>query len=160
MKTLRCLVRQLGWEQQTKSNGWSNVQSAASKPGIDKKVVSHQLQTMAAFITAGIGPPSQEALKGAAESSRSYFPVRDFEAHHFPQRSNAFGHLHLFGPPPDEDGAAYEDREDRQRLFVDHFKTDIVRGLNEVKKEGGELGRASAMVNRAVEEGLLDYGGA
>ena len=158
MKTLRCFVRQLGWELQIKSNGWSSVQSAAAKPGIDKKVVSHQLQTMAAFIAAGIGPPSTEALQVAVNNAKSTYPLRDVQQHLFPERSNPFAYLHLFGPPPDEDGAAYEDREDRQRLFVDHFKAAIIRGIDEVKKEGGELGRASATVSRAVHDGLADYG--
>ena len=45
-----------------------------------------------------------------------------------------------------------EAREDRLRVFDEHFRVVIETNLESAKKEGGELGRAAALVTKALRE--------
>lgn len=74
-----------------------------------------------------------------------------------PKRSNAFAHLNLFGPPRDEDGEMYTEREERQRIFHKRFRAAVECGVDAGKKEGGEVGRAAAVVGKALAEGMEGY---
>ena len=57
-----------------------------------------------------------------------------------PTRSNAFGHLNLFGPPRDEEREMYEDVRDRRRVFKGlGYEAAIARGVEGMKKGAGEV---------------------
>lgn len=160
VKTLRCFVRLLGWEKLANTNGWSSFQSTSGvRPGSEGKAIVKQLYALASFISAGIAPPSHEAIRVAEAANRSNFPYWNLPQHLLPERSNAFGYLHLFGAPPNEEEESFEDREDRQNLFAKHFRGAIEHGIQQFQKEGGELGRASAAVRKAVDEGMSNYNG-
>jgi pre-rRNA-processing protein IPI1 len=76
-----------------------------------------------------------------------------------PTRSNAFAHLNLFGSSRDEEGEMYIDREDRQRVFRKRFQAVVELGVENAKKEGGEAGRAAAVLAKMLKEGMDDYSG-
>lgn len=76
-----------------------------------------------------------------------------------PSRSNAFSHLNLFGPPRDEEGEMYIDREDRQRVYNQRFQSAVEKGTIDAKKEAGEAGRAAAILTRVLKQGMKDFSG-
>ena len=47
---------------------------------------------------------------------------------------------------------ALEDREDRLQVFSEHFEAAILAGIEMAKKEGGEVGRASSILNKTLDE--------
>ncbi len=168
MKTLDCFLGLLGWQQYKPrtgqlncSSGWSTYQRSAVRPENEAKAASKQMSVLAAFIRAGIQPPSvesfeAEAVARQAEAAR-WYPLWHTRQHLLPEKPQAFAHLNLFGPPRDEWSQMYEDREDRQALFAKHFRTAIEKGIEQAQGEGGELGRFAAAVRKVVQEGMSDY---
>ena len=70
-----------------------------------------------------------------------------------PERPNAFGYLNLFGEKRDEEGECYEDAEDRRRVFRTlGYEAAILRGVEGLRKEGGEVGRAAGMLMKMLKE--------
>jgi len=158
VKTLKSFTRLLGWQSQTVgSQGWSMYQQSGVRPGSESKAMIKQMTVLAAFIKAGIAPPAALDILEAEAAMTSSFPYVHTRQHHLPERSNAFAHLYLFGPPPDEEGEMYQDREERQRIFDMRYLSLIRQGVEQTKKEGGEIGRAAAGIRKAVEEGMKDY---
>ena len=74
-----------------------------------------------------------------------------------PNRSNAFAHLNLFGPPRDEESEMYLEREGRQRIFHKRFHAILSSGVEAAKRGGGEVGRAAAGVAKAIVEGMEGF---
>lgn len=159
-KTLAAFVRSLAWKKSEASiNGWTSHRDAGVRPAKETQARTRQMNVLASFIRAGIAPPSAEDLAAAEAAATSTFPYVGLRQNLLPERSNAFAHLHLFGPPPDEENEMYQDREERQRLFSAKYDYDIREGAEQMRKEGGELGRAAAGVKRAVETGMKDFDG-
>lgn len=170
VRTLKCFLSVLGWnadsnpsnpsskQHTTTAGGWSN--TTVSKSSNDAKLLARTLTTLTRFISTALAPPDLAAFK-AREAARAqkWFPLTHTWRHTIPTKSNAYGHLNLFGPPPDEDGAAYEDREERVEIYVRRFKMSIERGLDWARKEQGEVGRAAKGLERAVREGVEGYEG-
>lgn len=161
VKTLTCFMGLFGWQQQSQAasqpqKGWSSQQRVGVKPGSQAKALSRQLMTFANFLRSGIG---REKKKGLADSDLDIngFPILHMRQHLLPERSNAFAHLNLFGPPREEETQILEDREDRQRIFARRFQQAVIQGIEGVIKEGGDLGRAAAAVRKAVNQGVADY---
>lgn len=153
IKTLRCLVSLLSWQgPATPQGGWSAVQKPSSKPGTEARALSRHATTLASYIRAGIHPPAP-VVGGAAPP----LPLWHVPQHALAERSNAFAHLRLFGSVHDEENAMHEDRDDRQRVFATYFEPCITAGVEDMKREGGELGRAAAAIRRAMEAGMRDY---
>lgn len=123
--------------------------------GAEGKLPVKTLNALAAFLRAGLVP-----IEATSEPYQSKwpFPLRHVEAHMLPTRSNAFAHLNLFGPPRDEEGEMYVEREERQRSFHKRFQATVEAGVDAAKKEGGEVGRAASGVGRTVEEGMKGFG--
>jgi pre-rRNA-processing protein IPI1 len=67
-------------------------------------------------------------------------------------RPAPYAYLNLFGQPRDAEGEMYESREDRMRVFADQFHSVVERGVENARKEGGEVGRASASVLKVLRE--------
>ncbi|KAF2092491.1 Pre-rRNA-processing protein ipi1 [Rhizodiscina lignyota] len=169
VRTLKCFISVLAWniekgshpsvKQATQSaGGWSS--TALSKPATDPKLPGKTLQSFALFISAALSPPDRDAFeKRLAVDAQAWFPLTQTAQHMIATRSNAFGYLNLFGAPLDEDGAAYEDREERQEMFVRRHKGSIEMGLQWAKKEQGEVGRAAKALEKAIRDGLEGYEG-
>ncbi|KAB8336871.1 hypothetical protein FH972_021179 [Carpinus fangiana] len=158
VKTLRCFLGLLGWQAQAPAGaapvgGWSvAAKTAGSRPGSEAKANAKYATSLAAFVRAGLVAVTRPRLERPQGVPLLWAPQYDL-----PRRANAFAHLNLFGPPRDEDNEILEDREDRQRIFALQFEGAVRAGMESMKREGGELGRAAAALRRAVEDGMTDY---
>lgn len=74
-----------------------------------------------------------------------------------PSTPDPYGYLGLFKPPRDEDGEIYRNRGDRQDIFHKRFWDAIQIGVEFAKKEGGTAGRAAAVLDKVLNEGMDDY---
>ncbi|KAL1642901.1 rRNA processing protein [Diplodia intermedia] len=176
--TLKCFASVLGWKDprgtgaSSSSQKWTTTSSSAatssssSHASADKlrKLRHHQLTSLAAFLRAGIAPDAEAEREARAEEearlARAWFPLHH-AAYHMAQAQspNGFAHLNLFGPPKDEDGQMYTDRQGRQEVFARLIQPAVVAGLQNAKKEGGQIGRAAAEVDKVVQESMSDYDG-
>ncbi|RYP90761.1 hypothetical protein DL770_003094 [Monosporascus sp. CRB-9-2] len=71
-----------------------------------------------------------------------------------PRAPDPFGYMGLFKPPRDEDGEIYRNREDRQDIFQRRFGEAVEMGMEMAKKEGGAAGRAAAVLDQVLKDGL------
>ncbi len=135
---------------------WSSTKTTFGKLGSDGKALAKTLTTLAAFLEAGLHDRRQEQ---GMQSMSWGWPLNHVEQHMISRRSNCFAYLNLFGPPPDEESQIYEDRGDRQRVFANRFQKPIELGLEAAKQGGGDVGRASARVQKAIKDGMKDFDG-
>ncbi|TVY45026.1 Pre-rRNA-processing protein [Lachnellula subtilissima] len=154
VKTLKSFMTMMGWATTSGTSKWTSASKASfGKAG---KAFPRQLLVLAQFLKAGLVESGAEASLGLSVSS---FPLVDVEKHMIPTRSNAFAHLNLFGSSRDEEGEMYIDREDRQRVFQKRFQAAVQVGMEIARKEAGEVGRAAAVLNKVLVEGMADYSG-
>ncbi|KAF2446889.1 hypothetical protein P171DRAFT_409131 [Karstenula rhodostoma CBS 690.94] len=152
VKTLKCFLSLLGWQAEVGSK-WSAMRTYG-RGASDAKVQVKQMNTLAAFLRAGLMQPTATVTIGAGTGT---FPLWQTEHHVLSERSNAFAHLNLFGSTRDEEAEMYEDREDRQRVFHELAEGAIAAGIEQSTKGGGELGRAGAYLRKAMKEGMVDF---
>ena len=152
-KTLKSFMSMMGWATSSGTSKWTSASKATfGKAG---KAFPRQILVLAKFLEAGL--VEEEVVM---EVNRfSMFPLVDVHLHMIPTRSNAFAHLNLFGPPRDEEGEMYMDRESRQRVFQKHFQAAVETGMANAKTEAGEAGRAAAVLAKVLKEGMADYSG-
>ncbi|KAF2839872.1 hypothetical protein M501DRAFT_1003355 [Patellaria atrata CBS 101060] len=155
VRTLKTFLSLLGWQAQN-TGKWTAARTTTAKAGSEGKVFVRQLNGLASFLRAGLGKSSSEDVKGSTHSMWP-FPLCQSEYHMLSSKYQGFDHLNLFGAPRDEDNEMYEDREDRQRIFLYRFEPAISAGLETARKEGGEVGRAAAAVRKAITEGMRGY---
>ncbi|KAL9092817.1 MAG: hypothetical protein Q9165_004235 [Trypethelium subeluteriae] len=157
VKTLRCFLGLLGWQKIQEGNGenakWSTIKQARAKLAGADKIFVKQLLALTSFLDAGIGQQEQRLSKPHSSS----FPLWHTQFHTLPDRPNPYGYLNLSGAARDEESEAYEDRLDRQRVFKKLVLAQIEDGLEQVRKEGGEVGRAAAALRRAVNSGMTGF---
>ena len=153
-KTLKCLLAMLGWPIEASAVAWSSNKASFGKSGTEGKALVKGLNRLAAILTAGLISSTEEDVEGSGGWG---FPLWHVERHLLSTRTSGLSHLNLFGPPRDEESEAYEDREDRQRIFHMRFQQAIEKGLEDARGEGGEVGRAAAGVWKIVVEGMKDY---
>ncbi len=155
VKTLRSFMSMMGWATSSGSTKWTSASKASfGKAG---KAFPRQLLVLSQFLKAGLVECEAE---GVVPVSGALFPLWDVEKHMIPTRSNAFAHLNLFGSSRDEEGEMYIDREDRQRVFEKRFQAAVLSGVENARKEGGEAGRAAAVLTKVLRDGMADYSGA
>ena len=157
---MRCLLTVLHWHAASLTPGkaaapeaaaWSSLRGPAlGKNGSDGKLPVKTLNVLAAFLRAGL-QEDHDADVDAIYSRKWPFPLRYTEAHMLPKRSNTFVHLNLFGAPRDEDNEMYVEREERQRIFQTRFHAIVSSGVEGAKREGGEIGRAAAVVAKSIQ---------
>lgn len=154
VKTLKSFMSMMGWMSSSGSTKWTS----ASKVYFGKsgKAFPRQLLVLAQFLHAGL---VELAAEQTVQVNHSMFPLWDVERHMMPTRSNVFAHLNLFGSSRDEEGEMYVDREERQRVFHKHFQVAVEVGIENALKEGGEAGRAAAVLQRVLLDGMRDYNG-
>ncbi|KAK3057115.1 rRNA processing protein [Extremus antarcticus] len=158
VKTLRAFQNLLSWHGD--ANGittrgvdgkWSNTKSSSNLGG--GKLLVHQLTTLSRLLVAGLTRPSlDQEHKAAAEKAASLFPLCHTDAHMLPKKSNPYGYLNLFGASRDMESEVYEDPEQRAEVFNDLGMSEAFQyGVAEAKKEAGEVGRAAALVAKALK---------
>lgn len=167
IKTLNCFLSLLGWHTE-ESAKWSSNRSSFGKAGSEGRPMVKALQALAEFLRAGIGSKEEAEAEAEAAGTGSnmvmderenydvgieFFPVDlSVQQNMIPDRSAPYAYLNLFGQPRDAEGEMYESREDRLRVFADMFRKAIERGVDNARKEGGEVGRASAAVFKVLRE--------
>ncbi|KAJ9155483.1 Pre-rRNA-processing protein IPI1 [Pleurostoma richardsiae] len=154
MKTLDTFASMLGWKSlapQTvggkKKDGWSSAPKATFGAAKGGATYAHQLTVLGRFLEAGFRRREPLAWK-----------YGDYWAHLYeiPQGSNPFGYLGLFGTVRDRDSEICPDREERQRAFS-RWSAAMIKGTEDAKKEGGAVGRAAAVLDQILTEGMADY---
>lgn len=158
VKILRAFQNLLSWHGDSKvttlttNNGtWSNTRPAAGTG--HGKLLVHQLTTLSQLLTVGLSKPSlQREHQVAAKRAAGLFPVWHMDAHTLSRKSNPYGYLNLFGAPRDAEGEVYEEPEARIEVFTElGLHEAFAFGVSEAKKEGGEVGRAAATVDKALK---------
>ncbi|KAM3064889.1 rRNA processing protein [Clarireedia jacksonii] len=154
VKTLKSFMSMIGWATSSGTTKWTSASKATfGKMG---KSLPRQLLVLAQFLKAGLVEPEVAAQAASAASNLSLWDVK---RHMIPTRANAYAHLNLFGSSRDEEGEMYIDREDRQRVFHKKFQAAVASGVESAKKEGGEVGRAAAVLTKVLRDGMDDYSG-
>ncbi|KAL8647982.1 MAG: hypothetical protein Q9226_006201 [Calogaya cf. arnoldii] len=154
VKILKALIVMQGWSMESGPQAWSSIKTTTlGKPGSDGKALAKSINTMASFVKAGLHVRQREQ----EQLPRWGWPLNNVEQHMISRRSNCFGYLNLFGPPPDEESQILEDRVDRQRVFAKKFQKPIELGLKALEHEGGEVGRGRSYLQNAVTDGMKDY---
>jgi pre-rRNA-processing protein IPI1 len=146
VKTLNSFCALMGWVPST-SSGWS----AAPKAGLrskDSQSHARQLSVLAIFIRAGLRP-----TKTSSRSATAYWD----NIYQVPKAPMPFSYLNLFGSRRDEDAEMYNDRESRQSIFHKRFLDAMAQGADQAKKEGGAIGRAAAILDQALKDGMEGY---
>lgn len=154
IKTLKTFQNLLSWTAQgsklTSASGakWSNTKSSGSLGS--NKLLVHQVSTLAKFLSAGLtrraSDPDVLAVKAA-----QMFPLWHTNAHVVPAKSNCYGYLNLFGAPRDLESEMYDDADERIEALHESGLYDIFKyGVSEIKKEGGEVGRVAAGLDKAL----------
>ncbi|RHZ43505.1 rRNA processing protein [Aspergillus turcosus] len=159
IKTLNCFLSVLGWHTE-ESSKWSGNRASFGKAGAKGQPMVKVLGALAVFLQAGIGRPDlvlDSASDAGGVGAGWEFPLCHAAQHMVPRATAPFVHLNLFGQPRDEEGEMYETREDRYRVFANRFLGAVQRGLEGARSEGGEVGRASAGVNKVLKEAIA-YG--
>ena len=162
VKTLRTFQNLLSWHDvPSKDAAGTSRTWSTSKPATNlgsNKLLVHQLTTLSRLLTAGLMKPSLDHERQmAAKTAAQLFPLWHTDAHMLPKKSNPFGYLNLFGAPRDVESEVYEGAEERNEVFCElNLDKVFMHGVKEAKKEGGEVGRAAALFDKALR--LVDSG--
>ena len=161
-RTLRCFLVMLGWEA---GNGVRGTTTAAKANSVsvsygkvfgDPKSTVKQFSVLATFLEQGLGR-NNNCDADNVDIAAMEFPLRHVSQHVISNRSDCFAHLNLFGSVRDNESQMYEDREDRQEFFKRCIWPSLSSGIENSKKEGGEIGRAAALLAKAVAENMSDF---
>ncbi|KAN0073562.1 Rix1 complex component involved in 60S ribosome maturation domain containing protein [Elaphomyces granulatus] len=156
VKTLNCFLSLLGWHTE-ESAKWSANRISFGKHGTEGKLTTKALQALADFLLAGIGRRN-DSDKYSPTTLPWIFPLDSAVYHTIPSKTSLYDYLNLFGQPRDAEGEMYEHHEDRYRIFRDLFLKPIERGVENARKEGGDVGRASAALAKVLTEASLSEG--
>jgi len=143
----------MGWAVSSGTTKWTS--TAKTSFGKGGKAFPKQLMVLARFLKVGVG---RNVIETNFERGSQY-PLWDMGLHMIPLQSNPYTHLNLFGPGRDEEGEIYTERESRQRVFRHRFQASIEKGVENAKREGGEVGRAAAVLERTLAESMNDFAG-
>lgn len=147
VKTLKTILTVLAWNEDATISGWTSSRAIVGRFG--SKTLPRTLGLLAALLRAGLVEwPSPDNL----EAQLHQFPLWDVEYHMPTCQSNTYGYLNIFGPAKDQDSQAYENIEDRRRIFRNVFEDQVAKGASAARREGGEVGRAAAAVIKALNE--------
>ena len=158
VKILRTFQSLLSWHDEAgaASGKWSSTKPTTNLGS--SKLLVHQLTTLARFLTIGLIRPDLNAERAAAaKRAAQCFPLWHVDAHTMPKKGNPYAYLNLFGAARDVESEIYDDAEERCAVFLElGLRESFAKGAKEAKQEAGEVGRAAAMVEKALrlsEEG-------
>lgn len=153
VKTLTTFQNLLSWQGTTASSTIQNGKWSATRTKTNlgsNKLLVHQLTTLALFLTAGLSRLSPD-LEADTKRTAALFPLWQGDAHFLPKKSNPFGYLNLSGAPRDVESEVYDGAEERMNIFAElNLHGAFQFGVQEVKAEGGEIGRAASAVVKAL----------
>jgi pre-rRNA-processing protein IPI1 len=156
IKTLNCFLSLLGWHTEESSKWSASNRGAFGKAGSEGRPMVRALQALVDFLRVGIIGVQTDDTDDDDEDGGPQgwsFPLDlSVQRNMIPTRSAPYAYLNLFGQPRDAEGEMYESREDRYRVFVELFRPAIERGVDNARKEGGEVGRASTAVAKVLRE--------
>ncbi|KAF2458348.1 Rix1 complex component [Lineolata rhizophorae] len=160
VKTVGCLVTVLRWSG--KSGATNGMGQGVGVVGRDAKLLVKQLGALTSVLEVGLGVTSDKMDKDGIPKRRVFwpptFPVYHAYQHAMPSWSRPYARLNLFGRPPDSDDARYEDTGERRRVFREKYERDVLAGVGECVRLGGEVGRTAKRLGKVVEEGMADRG--
>lgn len=148
-RTLDCFMTVLGWNGEGEAK-WASNKPMFAKSAVEGKPLIRNMQVLAEFVAAGLDG-GMEDENTTYLNRRSSFPLWDIEHRYLPEKSNAYAYLSLFGTLKGDENAMLEAREDRFRAFDERFRTIVELNLDSAKSAGGELGRAAALVTKALK---------
>jgi len=163
IKTTRRLCSVLGWQSThpAVSSGempsgvtekWTSTHGGG-RPGTgDSRLRAKQISTLALFLSTGLFAPPVDQVAVARRAAQC-LPLWHTDAHCIGYKANPFGYLNLFGAARDEENEMYDDVESRKEVYREYMHESVLKGMQEAKKEGGEVGRAAAALDKAVTEG-------
>jgi len=151
VKTLKAFVSMMGWAISNGKTRWTS--AAKTSFGKGGNAFPKQLMVLARFLKVGLGRNVTEVTFCRG----SHYPLWDRRLHMIPLESSPFAHLNLFGSARDEEGEMYTERESRQRVFRYRFQASVEKGVENAKREGGEIGRAAAVVEKTLVESMNDF---
>jgi pre-rRNA-processing protein IPI1 len=141
--TLECFIIMLGWRS-SEIKKWTMSKPAMGEP----KTTARILVALSEFLEAGL---AEKRMEDEGNRAAANFPYWDLDHHRIPTKSNAYDYLNLYGTIRDEKTEMLEDREDRLRVYDEHFRYQIETGVAPCRKEGGEIGRASGLLSKVLE---------
>lgn len=150
VKTLRCFLSMLGWSIDSVPSSWSSSKATFGKAGAEGKVLVKNMTILGRFLLAG-------TVRDVLEPTQAHsyaFPLHQVQQHMITSGANSFGYLRIFGNALDEENSSCEDREDRLKVLVKVFQPAIELGVENGRKEGGEVGRAAAGVSKVLYEAM------
>ena len=145
-KMMQCFLGMLGWQRfpvDKNAAHWSEVSEPRPRLIGRTDIFAKQLQTFTMFLDVGL-------QKGEPEPFLNVFPLAEPSCMMIPPGPNPFQHLNLFGPPRDELTRMYQDQGERRRIFEKYALSYIDDGLEQAKREGGEVGRAAAAMREVI----------
>lgn len=151
VKTLKAFMSMMGWAVSSGTTKWTSAAKASFGKG--GKAFPRQLVVLSHFLRVGL---VRSTADDPFQRGR-YFPLWDVETHMIPSNANAYAYLNLFGPGRDEEGEMYAERDSRQRVFGRLFFPSVQKGVESARKEGGEVGRAAAVLEKVLAESMKDY---
>lgn len=155
VKTLNCFFGLLNWRADTTAK-WTASRATFGKSDGNSKTIVKQLNALGSLIRVGFSQEGNFATATSTEQDDD-FPLYHSRFNLVMKRSNPYAHLNLFGEPRNDETAMYEDVEDRQQVFQDNFRAIIEAGLDQAKKDGGEVGRAAGQVQKIIDEGMHGF---
>ena len=139
IKTLNCFLSTLNWHSSTSGVG----QPKFGKAGSEGKSMAKVLQVLGKFLAVSLGSRENQDWN-YEEQPKGDYPYWHLEQHLVSARSNAYGYLNLFGPPRDNDSRIIEDLDERIDFFNSRFRSMVEGGVEQARREGGEIGRSVA----------------
>lgn len=150
VKPLRDLISVLGWAIQSPPDiaikgGWTNAPRTTFGAKKYGQSFPRQMLVLSKFLEHGLKSESPISW-----NSNNWFQHLD----RVPKTPDPYGYMGLFKPPRDEDGEIYRNREDRQAIFCLRFLKAVCAGADMAKKEGGAAGRAAAILDQTLRDGI------
>ena len=152
VKTMNCFLTTLNWNSSNPAAG----QTRFGKAGVEGKSMGKILQVLGKFLAVGIGEDENSEDEEQGEQTAANWPLWHMEQHMISPRSNAYGYLNLFGAPRDDDSRLMEDRDERLEVFNSKFRILVESGVEQARKEGGEIGRSIAGVSGTLKVTKMD----
>ncbi|KKY14912.1 putative pre-rrna-processing protein ipi1 [Phaeomoniella chlamydospora] len=154
IKTMNCFMSMLNWHSSKAGMG----QTKFGKPGTEGKSMSKILQCLGEFLKISVGTDDTIQMDKFDEARTLMWPYWHLNHHMISTRSNAYGYLNLFGPSRDDDSQMLEDRDDRIAYFNKQYRGIVEAGVEQAKREGGEIGRNVAGLTRALKSAKTESG--
>jgi pre-rRNA-processing protein IPI1 len=151
-KTLRTFIITLGWSvffvgtTTSDDKGWTSAPRTTF--GAEKSGQSYikQITSLTRFIKAGLRTPEPTSV-----DSQSYWS----NLWRLPRSSYPYAHLQLH--LQDEYSRHYVDDDMRRQFFRERMMNGMLKATDEARKEGGAAGRAAAVLEKTIQDGMGGY---